>query len=243
MAAKAYSTTSPSQGAHLAGLLYLIVIVAGAFAEFYVRGKIVVRGDAGATSHNILANELLYRWGSVGYIADIALYVFVSVVLYELLKPVNRSLSLLALAFSLVGSAVGAVTVAFHLAPLALLSGDTYLNAFSADELQSLSLLSLKLHTLSYHLCLIFFAVHLAIVGQMIVASAVLPRLIGALLFVGAGCYLVNSFANLMYPHIAATLSPYILIPAVAGEILLALWLLLFGAAGRKSDSEPQPVR
>ena len=57
--------TSPRLKARIAGLLYLIVIVGGIFAEIFVRGRLVVSGDATATAHNIVTHELLYRgWAS-----------------------------------------------------------------------------------------------------------------------------------------------------------------------------------
>jgi hypothetical protein len=44
--------TSPQTYARVAGLLYLIVIVVGIFAEVFVRGQLVVANDAAATAHN-----------------------------------------------------------------------------------------------------------------------------------------------------------------------------------------------
>ena len=41
-------------------------------------------------------------------------------------------------------------------------------------------------------------------------------------------CYLINSFATFLSPAFASHLVPYILIPGVA-ELLLALWLVVFG--------------
>ena len=34
----------------------------------FVRSRLVVRGDAAATSHDIVTHELLYRWGFVAEI-------------------------------------------------------------------------------------------------------------------------------------------------------------------------------
>jgi hypothetical protein len=51
---------SPRLKARIAGVLYLIIIVAASFAELFVRGRLVVGGDAGATATNILAHEPLY---------------------------------------------------------------------------------------------------------------------------------------------------------------------------------------
>ena len=52
---------SPRLKARIAGLLYLIVIAGGIFAEIFVRGRLVVHWDAAAKAHNIVTHELLYR--------------------------------------------------------------------------------------------------------------------------------------------------------------------------------------
>jgi hypothetical protein len=92
---------SPRLKARIAGALWLIIIVAAAFAEFYVRGRIVVDGDASATATNILAHETLYRLGAAAALIYLLCDIVVALILYELLKPVSRSLSLLASVFRL----------------------------------------------------------------------------------------------------------------------------------------------
>ena len=52
---------SPRQLARIAGVLYLLNIVAGFIAIGVVPAILFVGGDAAATLHNIQANELLYR--------------------------------------------------------------------------------------------------------------------------------------------------------------------------------------
>ena len=89
-----------------AGVCYLITIVMGVFAEVFVRGELVVRDDAAATAANILSHETLYRLGLAADPVILAAYVAVTLVLYVLLKPVGRILSLLAAFFSLIGIAV-----------------------------------------------------------------------------------------------------------------------------------------
>src|SRR5262245_34829729 len=95
---------SPRRNARIAGLLYLIVIVGGLFAELFVRGRLVVSGDAAATAHNIMAHESLYRSGFAVELFYLACNVPLSFLLYELFQVVNRKVALLALAFSLVGT-------------------------------------------------------------------------------------------------------------------------------------------
>jgi hypothetical protein len=87
---------SPRLKARIAGVLYLIIIVAASFAEFFVRGRLVIDGDATATANNILAHESLYRLGAAAVPIYLACDTAVALIFYELLKPVSRSLSLLA---------------------------------------------------------------------------------------------------------------------------------------------------
>lgn len=91
--------TSPRFTARIAGAFYLLMIPIGGLADFARRG-LVVKGDAVATATNILAHEPLFRLGFAGDLLVVACYVAVTALLYDLLKPVNRSVSLLAAFFS-----------------------------------------------------------------------------------------------------------------------------------------------
>jgi len=125
--------TSPRLKARIAGALYLIS------GTLFVRGMPVVTGDAAATAHNILAHETFFRLGFVADLLSAPCYIAVTLLLYDLLRPVNRSLALLATVFSLVGSTIGAVDCLFHLAPLIVLGGSRYLSVFSMEQLQALA--------------------------------------------------------------------------------------------------------
>ena len=59
--AKVPAKQSPQLYARIAGALYLILIVAGGWAEVFVRGTIIITGDAAATVHNIVASQSLWR--------------------------------------------------------------------------------------------------------------------------------------------------------------------------------------
>src|SRR2546422_892027 len=95
---------SPRLKARIAGLLYLIVIVGGIFAELFVRGRLVVHGDAAATAHNIVTHELLYRLGFAAEVFYCSCNVPLTLILYDLFKVVNKSVALLVVFFCLVGT-------------------------------------------------------------------------------------------------------------------------------------------
>jgi hypothetical protein len=220
---------SPRLQARVGGFLYLVIMAAGFFAEGYVRGSLIVSGNAAATAHNILASEALYRLGGAAEFVTLFCDITVALILYNLLKPVNQSLALLAAFFRLVFTAVYATLSLAHFAPLILLARGGHLTAFTPDQLQTLAYLSLRLHTIGYNISLVFFGVHCVLIGYLVARSTFLPRLIGLLLLIAGGCYLTNSFANFISPTFAGSLFPYIMLPGLIAEGSLALWLFVAG--------------
>ena len=63
---------SSTLSAGICGVLYLYIIVAGIFAELFVRGRLVVSADAAATASNIMAHETLFRLGFSGELLHLA---------------------------------------------------------------------------------------------------------------------------------------------------------------------------
>lgn len=229
---------SPRVRARVAGVLYVITMAAGIFAEGFARSMLVVPGDAAATATNILASQPLYRFGLAADIVMLASYVAVTLLFYDLFKPVNKHLSLLAAFFSLLGVAVLALSCLNHLVPLAILGGEHYLAAFETDQLQAMAYTSIKLHTKGYNISVVFFGFYFLLIGYLIFRSTFLPRILGALLAIGGLCYLTNSFANLFSPPLANYLFPHILVPGLVAEVFLGLWLLVIGLNAPKWEQQ-----
>src|SRR6266513_1477940 len=91
---------SPLFQARMAGGLWWLCIVAGTVG-FVAGASLIVANDAGATAANILENESLFRLRFAAYLISVLSYVRVTAFMYNLLKPVSRSLSLLGAFFSL----------------------------------------------------------------------------------------------------------------------------------------------
>lgn len=107
---------SPQTYTRIGGVLYLFIIVAALFGEIFVRGKIIVRGDAAATASNLLGSETLFRVGLAGEMLTCICDVALAMILYVLLKPVNRNLALLAAFNRVTFVAVYAVSKLFLIA-------------------------------------------------------------------------------------------------------------------------------
>ena len=221
-------TASPGLKARIAGGLWLMVIAASAVA-FMPTSMLIVRNDAAATANNILANESLYRLSVAAELVASLCYVGVTVLLYELLKPVSRSLSLLVAFFGLGGVAIGGLSFLSRLAPLVLLRGDEYLSVFTTSQLQALALTSLSLHMFGISISLVFFGLQCFIAGYLILRSTFLPGILGVLLALGGSAYVIGSFANILSPSFGAVLGPFVVLTALAGEGAVGLWLTIMG--------------
>ncbi|HUM47770.1 MAG TPA: DUF4386 domain-containing protein [Chitinophagales bacterium] len=219
----------PQRYARIAGILYLVIILAGIFGEALVRGKLIVSGDASATANNILTSQLLWR---IGISADLLMHVCdipVMLILYVLLKPVNKNLALLNLLFNLVQTAVLAANKLNLLMSLFLLGNADYLKAVDSQQLHSLSYLFIKLHDYGFGVGLIFFGFVCMIEGYLIFKSGYFPKPIGIMMQIAGVCYLVNSFSLILAPLFATMLFPVILIPSFVAELSLCLWLIIKG--------------
>lgn len=220
---------SPQPYARLGGFLYLAIIIFGIFGELFVRGALVVSGDASATANGIAAAPLLWRAGIAGDLLMHVLDLPVILILYLLLRPVSEGLALLATLFNLIQTAVLAANKLNLLVPIFLLDNAAYLKAFSPEQLQALSYLAIKAHGHGFGIGLIFFGFACLVRGYLIFRSGYFPRFLGLLMLAAGLGYLINSFALLLAPSLAAAIFPAILMPAFIGELFFCLWLIVKG--------------
>jgi hypothetical protein len=216
--------------ARVAGVLYLVVIVCAGFAEGYVRTGLIVPGDAAVTAENITSSAWLYR---VGFASDLVAFlcdVAISVLLYVLLRPVSKTLSLLAAAFRLVAHpAIASVNLLNHFMALLLVGEGASVTGLDAEQVQALATLFIEAHGIGYLIGGAFFGVHLLLLGYLIYRAAYLPQLLGVLLTLAAAGYLVESFGTFLFPRYEAVYVWIVAVPAAIAEVSLALWLVVKG--------------
>jgi hypothetical protein len=218
--------------ARIAGVGYLIIIVLAIFAEFFVRSRLVVPGDAVATVNNIEASEWLFRSGICSYLIAAICDVVVALALFVLLKPVNKSLALLAAWLRVVHATMFGIALGNLFSVLQLLSGANHLKAFNTEQLHGQVMLFLDAFNYEWLIGLVFFGLHCLVLGYLIFKSGYVPKTLGVLLMVAALGYLVDSFANFLLPNYAEYEATFLLIvgvPAIVAELSLCLWLLLKG--------------
>jgi hypothetical protein len=219
----------PPHHARIAGLIYLAIICLGLFGEVFVRGSLIVSGDASATASSIAGSQLLWRAGIAGDLLMQVLDVPLIVILYLMLKPVSHSLAMLSALLNVVQTCILATNKLALVSALVLLQPSAVASGLVLQHAQALAYFAIKIHGYGFAVGLIFFGFACLVRGYLIVKSGLLPRLLGILLGIAGVSYLVNSTALLLHPALASALFPAILLPAFIGELALSLWLLAKG--------------
>lgn len=217
----------PRTYARVGGLIYLAIIFLGLYGEAIVRESVVVSGNAEATLRNLMESQTQWRLSIVGDLVMHILDVPLIVIMYYLLKPVDRLLALVATVANVVQTAVLAANKLTLVVPLLLLQNLRDIPASAGET--TLSFLSIRLHGYGFGIGLLFFGVACLVRGYLVFRSTYFPRTLGVLLAFAGLAYMVNSVALLLAPAVAAKLFPTILAPALVGEGAFCLWLLVKG--------------
>lgn len=215
---------SPLTRARVAGFISLLGLPAP-FGLLYVPARLIVPGDAAATATNIIASEALFRLGIVSNLFMPIINLFLALALYQLLKPVNKTLAGLMVILVLAGVPIAMLSELTQLAALRLLSGAGYLTVFTVDQLHALALLLLQVHTQGLNIAQLFWGLWLFPLGYLVFKSGFLPRLLGVLLIIGGFGYMIQSLTTFLLPNLRLN----IIFFTSWGELLLPLWLLIKG--------------
>jgi hypothetical protein len=199
-------------------------MLTGIFAQGFVSGSLVVDGNAAATATNILTHRGLFQLGFAVYLIEMACQIAMTALFYDLLKPAGRSVSLLAAFLGFAGCVIKTFSRVFFIAPLFVLGGAHYLSVFSAEQLQALALLFLKVNDHGAAIALVFFGFYALLTGYLIIRSTFLPRILGVLSVLGGLGWL-----SFLYLPLGYRLFPYIAAVGVLGAGALIVWLLVFG--------------
>ncbi|HEY8852765.1 MAG TPA: DUF4386 domain-containing protein [Gemmatimonadaceae bacterium] len=221
---RAMTEMSPRTKARLAGAFYLLTILTGVFAQGFVSARLVVSGDAAATANNILSHDGLFRLGFAVYMIEMVCQIITTVLIYDLLKPVNRSVSLLAAVLSLIGCGIKTFSRLFYFAPLLVLGGTHYLSVFSGEQLNAVALLFLRVNDIGAGIALVFFGFYALLKGYLVIRSTFLPRALGWLAVLGGIgwlAYLSPPFGDRVFSIIALL--------GIVGALANIGWLLVFG--------------
>jgi hypothetical protein len=222
---------SNKKTARLAGLLYLLASIPGAFALLYVPGKLVVPGDAAATAERIRSSPGLLRMGIGAELLGFSLFIFVALVLYRLFKPVSQRHALAMMVLFLVSAPISFLNVVNEIAALDLVGGAggaNFLSAIDAHQRDALAYLFLNLHDTGNMVAQIFWGLWLFPFGICVLRSGFIPRVLGVLLLIAGPAYIASSVGELVLPQYAPAIGKVTSVLTLA-ELPIIFWLLIWG--------------
>lgn len=219
------AATTPRSLARMAGAFQFLEGLTATFGQVVVLDRLVVAGEAAATATNLLGHQRLFWLGFASSVIGVMCHLVWALLIYELFKPVNRRISFFAVLVILVGCAIQALTSIMYLAPMLVLNAGSSLNALTAEQLQAVAYMFVRVNGYAFNTYLVFFGLWCVLIGFLILGSTFMPRILGVLLAIsGLGwmMYLVPPLAiHLFIPYIAGA--------SALGEIPLMLWLLIVG--------------
>jgi len=228
LAIEASSPPSP----RVIGWIWIAYFLIGAFGTLLTKG-IVVPADAASTANNILAHASLYRAGFAVDLLSNLIYIALTALVFQLFRPVNATLALMAAFFSLAGCTVQIMGELLRVAPTVVLANPQLATAFGAPQLQATALLSVTLYKSVFYISFVLFACFELVTGNLILQSTFLPRWIGWWWVAGG----IGGLTFLWSP-LATAIWPALLV-AGAGEFVLPVWLLIKGVDASKWRASP----
>jgi hypothetical protein len=195
----------------------------------YVPDKIIVHGNAAATANNIVTHEMLFRSGIAAALVGQAGFIFVALALYDLFKGVNRRQAALMAILIVVSIPIAFLNELNSFAALALVRGADSLSILEKTQREALAMLFLHLHGRGFVVCEVFWGLWLLPLALLVYRSRFLPRFLGVWLALAGVSWVILSFTSTMLPQYQDRVNSY-LQPAIIGEIVFMLWLLIRGA-------------
>ncbi|MBO9699901.1 MAG: DUF4386 domain-containing protein [Sporocytophaga sp.] len=235
---------SSRKPAIIAGCTYLIMFAVAIIVEAIIRRRFIVPGDAVKTSHNILANEMLFRVEICHHIVIYVCDLIVAWALYVFLKQVNNNLAILAAWLRMIYMVISSVVLINKINILHILTNGDYSAVFGKSQIYAQVMLYLDAFKYGWRIGFVFFGIHIFILGYLILKSSYVPRILGILFMIVAFGFLINSFASFLLPDYKKyekLFRAVVGIPSFFGEISFAFWLLLKG--GKPSVTTPSASR
>ncbi len=223
--------------ARVAGGVYLLLGLATVFGFYHAP---LVTSDLGALARKLIASEVAFRIGVVTDLLSTVLAVPLALLLYQLLKAVDKTKAFLMALLLILAMPISFVVALNYVAAHWLLSGASVVAAIAPAERQDLGMLFLRLHEHGVLAVEIFWGLWLVPFGLLVRKSRFLPRLLGTLLIIAGAAYVAHSLITLLMG--GARFMPYervTMLARAAGEFPIMLWLLIKGVDVRPPAPQP----
>jgi hypothetical protein len=221
---------SQRKAARLAGFTFLFAMAIVVLANYGISFRLIVPGNAAETARNIMAHETLFRISIACNLIYVVNLVVLLAALYVILKPVNRTLALVAAFCRLLLALMWCVTALNTLGALRLLGDAAYLPVFKTDQLQTLARLHIAASYDAYYVGLPFWGLASTVCSYLWFKSGYIPGALAAFGVISSAWCVICAFSFMAFPHFDATVgASWFDLPMVIFEMALVFWLLFKG--------------
>lgn len=221
--------------ARYAGLLFMLMVLSGLFAEIFFRQKLFTN-DMAVTAGNILNNDFLYRAGILSDIIMSLSYLFTALLLYKLLVSVDKNMASLMVLFAAAGCVLLLSNVLNEYAPLYMVGADSQVVSLSTGQLQDMAKLSFITYGHGYMIGQVFFALWVLPLGILIYRSKFIPKVIGVLFLIEVAGGLLSVAVHFLMPN--ESIESILLLPGILAEFAFMFWLLIRGINEKKLPAQ-----
>ena len=219
-----------SQAARIAGFALLFSKFVVVVANFGISFRLSVPDNAVDTARNIMANETLFRINIACNLVYAATIIVLLCALYQIFKPVNRTLALVGAMFWMIVALMWSVAAINMLGALRLLGNASYLPVFPTLQLQTLARLYLSASYDTYYTGLPFWGLASTIGSYLLYRSRYVPRALAGFGLLASAWCVFCAFAFIAWPHFDAMINVWLFdMPLFLFEVALGLWLLFKG--------------
>ena len=223
------------QYARVIGLLYVVTIVTGGWGESHIPNTLLANRSVAATAHHVVSSLGLFRASFAAYLIEASCDITLNVLLYALLRPVNRNLALLAMCFGLMATAVYAAGEIFYFAA-ALPAVDPDVARVLSPEIQAnFTYLCLTIYGYVNGIFAVFYGTAAALRGYLIMRSGYLPRALGAFYILGGTGFIAKNILVVAVPQYDV---PYVLLPMFLAWCYWIIWQLVKGIDRAEWDAK-----
>jgi uncharacterized protein DUF4386 len=233
---------SPKRLARIAGLLYLVVGILGAFAFAAVYSTMYVAGDAAASAGKLVANAGLVRIGVAADLIQVVFWVFLSLTLFALLRHVSAYAVRAMVVLVAIGASISFLNILFEFEGMRVATDATYLAAVGTAGSNALAMLLLDLQHYGYYIAGIFFGLWLVPLGYLAFKSGMFPKALGIVLVVGGSGYLVDTLAAFVAPELSTPIHAMAALLGIVAEVSLLAYLLVKGVRSPVATSRTSPA-
>ena len=236
---------SPKTLARVAGVFYLLMF-GFSFLATGLRSSILVAGDAGATASNLRESTALFRASILADLLQLVFFLLAFMALYVLLRHVNQIAAAAMVVFTAVAVGIYSLNLLNLVSAMNIAIDNKYTQVFGATNADQLTALYTSTYASGYMIPGIFFGLLLLPLGYLVIKSHYFHWVLGALLILGGIGYFADTFARALIAGYGTGVT-LLLIPGAIAEMLLTLWLLVFGVrlpkiAARVTPQQLQPT-